>query len=130
MCFHFHDFFLLLLNDVITGVEKISILVLNRGVHHGNEAPQAIEKTLGKVVATFPNISVFWRNSPGGHEHCEKYFEDKLRTSMRPYENTHVLLNNSTMLTGKSLYWDRILQQNEVIYEMIRKKFPSVCSCC
>ncbi len=97
--------------------------MLNRGVHHSVGVVEAVDHTLHKVKETYPNISIIWRNSPGGHEHCERYYEDKIRTKMRPYESRRVVNGVSH---GHLHLWDHVLAQNGDIREMIARKHPAV----
>ena len=97
---------------------NITLLLLNRGAHFAADVDvlNNLNITLQHVTKTYPNVTIFYRNTPSGHPNCDSY-----RTSPPLLHPLDLTVNNS----GPH-HWSEFYQQNVKTSMLILHDHPTV----
>jgi hypothetical protein len=92
---------------------NIDIVILNRGAHYkpSDIVIAELKKTFSYLRKNYPNVQIYWRDTPTGHDGCNQY------RSAKPLETRPI----------KFIYdWSHFEAQNILIYQLIFEEFPEV----
>lgn len=101
-----------------------SILFMNTGAHYQSDV--ALLDNLGTAFAllatSFPNLSIFYRNTPHGHPNCHEKFHAAPSNDSRDITVSLVAFD----LLQPDYHWSKFAHQNKLVLRMIEEQFPQV----
>jgi hypothetical protein len=99
---------------------NVSFLLMNRGAHFqpDDDVIRDLDNAFMYVKKNHPNIKVFYRSTPHGHDNCDHY------KAMAP--GTWHKKSDTAKLAKMPFHWSDFERQNEMAFDLIRTKHPHV----